>query len=102
MRDEDTERDGPIGARDLPRILPFEPAAASRRLGWVGLEAARFQATPAFQLNDIALTHHMLALFARPPKELDVRFEGSSATRRPPPNRLEGDHLPVQLARGGD
>jgi hypothetical protein len=52
-----------IGPQDWRRILPFDPAAASVELGWVGLEAARFRATPAFELNDAVLTHHMLALF---------------------------------------
>jgi AraC family transcriptional regulator len=65
-------------------MVPFEPAAASDQLGWAGLEAARFGATPAFELHQPALTHHMLVLFARPPWELDVRYEG---VRRhvPPP-----------------
>jgi hypothetical protein len=52
-----------IGPQDWRRILPFDPAAASVELGWVGLEAARFRATPALELNDAVLTHRMLALF---------------------------------------
>ena len=55
------------------RSIPFEPAAASDRLGWVGLEAARYRAAPASELNPPALTHHRLVLFARPPEELDLR-----------------------------
>jgi hypothetical protein len=35
----------------LPKILPFELAATSARLGWVGLEAVRFRGTPAFDLT---------------------------------------------------
>jgi hypothetical protein len=38
---------GPLGPLDLLKILPFEPCASSDRLGWVGLEAARYRAAPA-------------------------------------------------------
>ena len=47
MRAEEAERGDPIGPLDLRRSLPFEPVAASDRLGWVGLEAARYRAVPA-------------------------------------------------------
>jgi AraC family transcriptional regulator len=60
----------------LRKIIPFEPAAASDRLGWVGLEAARYCAVPASELHPPALTHHRLVLFARPPEELDLLYEG--------------------------
>jgi AraC family transcriptional regulator len=75
-RQRDSSRGDPISPQDLRKILPFEPATTSGRLGWVGLEAARFRATPPFELDEAALTHHMLALFARPPEELALRFEG--------------------------
>jgi AraC family transcriptional regulator len=68
----------------LGKILPFEPAASSGRLGWVGIEAARFRATPAFELDGTALTHHMLALLTQPPKELDLRFDGVKRHMPPP------------------
>jgi methylphosphotriester-DNA--protein-cysteine methyltransferase len=42
-----------------PKILPVEPAVTSTRRGWVGLEAAHFRTTPAFELlerdSDLAL-----------------------------------------------
>src|SRR5262249_46261589 len=63
---------GPLGWRGL---LPHETAASSVRLGWVGLQAARCCATPAFELNLPPLTHHRILLFARPPEELDLRYE---------------------------
>jgi hypothetical protein len=75
-RAEEAEHSAPIGLLDWRRILPFQPAAASDRLGWVGLEAARFMALPAAELNQPALTHHMLVLFTRPPDALDLGYEG--------------------------
>ena len=67
LREEEPGRGDPIGPLDWCKIVPFEPAAASGRLEWVGLEAAHFRATPATEFNPPALTHHQLLLFARPP-----------------------------------
>jgi len=75
---------GPIGPLDCLKILPHEAAASSDRLGWVGLEAARCRAAPAFELNLPPLTHHRLFLFARPPEELDMRYEGVKRNVPPP------------------
>ena len=83
IQEEALGRGDPIGPLDWRRVLPFEPAAASDRLGWVGLEAARFGASPAAELHHPALTHHMLVLFARPPEALDLRYDG--VTRHVPP-----------------
>jgi AraC family transcriptional regulator len=74
---------GPIGPLDWRKIVPFEAAAASDRLGWVGLEAVRYRAAPASELSPPAMTHHRLILFARPPEELDLLYEG--VKRRVPP-----------------
>src|SRR5262245_11391245 len=85
MRQEEPGSHGPIGPlAALRRIIPFEADAASDRLGWAGLEAARYRAAPASELNPPALTHNRLVLFARPPEELDLLYEG---VRRhvPPP-----------------
>ena len=41
MRQVEPQRGGPIACLDWRQILPFEPAAASQRLGWVALESAR-------------------------------------------------------------
>jgi AraC family transcriptional regulator len=76
MRQDDPGHGGPIEPRDWHKLLPFEPASASDRLGWVGLEAARYPEAPASELGPFALTHHTLVLFARPPEELDLRYEG--------------------------
>ena len=68
-----------------PKILPVEPAVKSAARGWVGLQAARFRATPAFELDDAVLpTHHTLALFVRPPEQFDLRLDGG--TRHTPPS----------------
>jgi AraC family transcriptional regulator len=41
----------------------------------VELEAARYHASPAWEYNAPALTHHRLVLVTRPPQELDLRFD---------------------------
>jgi AraC family transcriptional regulator len=69
---------------DWLKIIPFEPAAASDRLAWVGLEAAHFHATPATEFNQPVNTHHMLVLFTRPPDELELRYEGMKRHVPPP------------------
>ena len=46
---------GPLGPLRLRKIVPFKPGAASDRLGWVGLEAARYRAAPASEINPPAL-----------------------------------------------
>src|SRR3954452_7321204 len=68
----------------LRKIIPFEAAAASDRLGWVGLEAARYRAAPASELNPPALTHHRLVLFFPPPEGLDLLYEGVKRHVPPP------------------
>src|SRR5436309_10015100 len=83
-------QDGPAGGAPhgplavLRQIIPFEAAATSDRLGWVGLEAARYRAAPASELHPPALTYHRLVLFSRPPEELDLRYEGVKRHRPPP------------------
>jgi AraC family transcriptional regulator len=66
------------------KIVPFQAAASSERLGWVGLEAARFRAPPASELNPPAFTHHRLVLFARPAEQLDLLYEGVKRHVPPP------------------
>ena len=84
MRDEKPPGCGPIGPLDWRKNLPFEAVAASDRLGWTGLEAARYSAAPAIEINTPALTHHALVLFTRPPEELDLLFEGVKRHVPPP------------------
>src|SRR5215831_10927748 len=85
MQQEDPGvRGGPIGPLDWRKVIPFQPAGASDRLGWVGLEAARYRASPAWEYNAPALTHHRLVLVTRPPQELELRFEGVKRQVPPP------------------
>src|SRR5215469_7980618 len=74
MRQEEPGGGDPIGPLDWRKILPFEAAASSDRLGWVGLEAAHCRAEPGFERDVPALAHHRLVLVARPPEALDLRF----------------------------
>ena len=74
VRPEAQRRVGPLAV--LRELIPFEADAASDRLGWAGIEAARYRAAPASELNPPALSHDRLVLFARPPEELDLRYEG--------------------------
>jgi AraC family transcriptional regulator len=73
----------PIRPWDWFKAIPFQAVAASDRLGWVGLEAARYRASPAWEYSAPALTHHRLVLVTRPPEGLELRFDG--LTRRVPP-----------------
>jgi AraC family transcriptional regulator len=84
MRQEEPGRGDPIGPLDWLKIVPFESAAASDRLEWVGLEAARYRAAHASELKAPALTHHCLVLFAQPPEELDMLYEGVKRHVPPP------------------
>src|SRR5215468_4336454 len=84
MREEELRRGDPIRPLDWYETLPFEAAAASDRLGWVGLVAARYREPPASEINLSPLTHHTLVLFARPPEELDLCYEGLKRHVPPP------------------
>ena len=87
MRQEEPGVGGPIGSLDWRKILPFEAAAASDRLGWGGLEAAHcrgFHPEPTYERTVPALTHHWLVLFIRPPGELELQYEGVKRHVPPP------------------
>jgi AraC family transcriptional regulator len=85
MRQEKPGVGGPLAPLAAVRqVVPCEAAAASDRLGWVGLEAVRFRDAPAAELDHPVLTHHMLVLFARPPEELELLCEGVKRHVPPP------------------
>src|SRR5262245_56309766 len=85
MRHEEPGGGGPIGPlAALRTVVPFEAAAASDGLGWVGLEAARYHAAPASEVHPPALTHHWLVLVTRPPDDLDLTYEGVKRHVPPP------------------
>ena len=73
MREEEPRRSDPMKPLDWHKLLPVEADATSDRLGWVGLEAARCRAEPAFELSVPAITHHRLVLVTRPPVDLELR-----------------------------
>jgi AraC family transcriptional regulator len=84
MRQEEPGRSEPIGPLDWLKRVPFEPAASSDGLGWVGLEATRFRAAPDSELSQPAITHHRLFLLTRAPEEMDLRYDGVKRHRPPP------------------
>jgi AraC family transcriptional regulator len=73
-----------LGPLEYHSLVPVEPAAASHRLGWTGLEAARFSDLADAEFERPALTHHSLILFTGPPDELDLRYEDVKRHRPPP------------------
>jgi AraC family transcriptional regulator len=48
------------------------------------VEAVRCIAEPAFELEQPALTHHWLVQFVRPPRDIDLRYEGVKRHVPPP------------------
>jgi AraC family transcriptional regulator len=84
MQWELAEHRTPLAPREFHRLVPFEAAAASYRLGWAGLEAARYDELPDSEIDRPPLTHHTLVQFTRPPDKLDLRYEGVRRHRPPP------------------
>jgi hypothetical protein len=84
MRQEEPRRGDLIGPLDLRKILPFEAAASSQRLGWVGLEALRYRDQPPIGAFQPPLTHHSLLLFHRTPKDFEAQYGGISRVIPPP------------------
>jgi AraC family transcriptional regulator len=84
MIQEERGHGDPVGPLDWRKIIPFKPATSSDRLGWVGLQAAHYPEAPATELEQPVLTHHLLVLFARPPENLDLQYEGVKRHSPPP------------------
>jgi AraC family transcriptional regulator len=84
MPENEPGRGDPIRPLDWFKVIPFQAVAASDRLGWVGLVAARYRASPAWEYTAPALTHHRLVLVTRPPQELELRFEEMKRHVPPP------------------
>jgi AraC family transcriptional regulator len=78
------QEEAPIQPVDWLKVIPFQPVAVSDQLGWVGLQAARYRASPAWEYNAPALTNHRLVLVTRPPQELELRFDGVKRHIPPP------------------
>ena len=73
---------------ELRHYFPFEASAASDRLGWVGLQAARYQGAPAAQVEQPALNQHTLIHYHRPPEELELSQDGVTRQLRPLPGSI--------------
>ena len=84
MQQEEPGGGGPLAPLDFRKIAPIEAAAASDRLGWVGLDVAHYGEAPAFEFNPPAITHHRLVLYTRPPEQLDLLYEGVKRHVPPP------------------
>jgi len=84
MRQGELQPGEPLGPIEWLRLLPHEAAASSEGLGWAGLEAARYRAASAAERNQPIITRHLLVLYARPPEELDLRYEGVKRHVPPP------------------
>jgi AraC family transcriptional regulator len=86
MRQEKPEACGTCAPSDFRIVCPIAAKAskASEGLGWVGLEAARFDGLIDFETANPPLTHHRLVLLIRPPEELDLRYEGVKRHVPPP------------------
>ena len=84
MQQDQPQRSDPLGPQDWRKVIPFQAVAASDCLGWVGLDAARYRASPAWEYHAPALTHHRLVLVTRPPQELELHFGGVKRHVPPP------------------
>jgi AraC family transcriptional regulator len=82
--EEEPGLDSPLAPVELRKIAPFQATTSSDRLGWVGLEAARYCDAAAFEFNPPGITHHRLVLYTRPPEELDLLYEGVKRHVPPP------------------
>jgi AraC family transcriptional regulator len=86
MRQEKPGDRGTFVPRDFRKVCPIAAKASreSEGLGWVGLEAARFDGLIDFETANPPLTHHRLVLLIRPPEELDLRYDGVKRHVPPP------------------
>jgi len=84
MQGKLSESEPLLGPLEYHSLVPVEPTAASQRLGWTGLAAARFSDLADAEFERPALTHHSLILFTGAPDELDLRYEDVKRYRPPP------------------
>ena len=106
MRQEKPGGRGTFGPLAFRKVCPIAAKAsrASEGLGWVGLEAARFDGLIDFETANPPLTHHRLVLLIRPPEELDLRYEGVKRHVPPPAGSIyvvpAGSPVQVRARRG--
>src|SRR5215831_14743478 len=84
MQREPAESGRLLGPLEYHSLVPVKPTAASKGLGWTGLEATRFSDLGDSEFERPALTHHSLILFTKPPDELELRYEDVKRHRPPP------------------
>ena len=74
----------PLTPQEYGRLARLQPAAASARLGWSGLEALLFNDMADAEIERPPLTHHELVLFNRPPDVFGMDYEGVRRNLPPP------------------
>ena len=79
---------GLITPDDRLEVLPVPPAATSRPMGWSALRAEHFRDTPDFELDLPGGSHHLLALYLRPPEATGLWTEGHDWEGTPPPGSI--------------
>jgi AraC family transcriptional regulator len=84
MRLKEPGRGDPSGPPDWSKLFPFAATATSERLGWVGVQAARYRGSPATEGGGPAIPCHRLFFSARPPEKLEMRYEGVKRHVPPP------------------
>src|SRR6516164_5424047 len=88
MRPRDRVGGSLITPDDRLEVLPVPPAATSRPMEWSALRAEHFRDTPDFELDLPGGTHHLLALYVRPPEQHGFRTEGLDWEGVPPPGSI--------------
>src|SRR5260370_40251496 len=76
MQQVEPGRDDLLTPQEYGRLARLQPAAASARLGWSGLEALLFNDQADAEIERPPLTHHELVLFNRPPDVFALDYEG--------------------------
>jgi hypothetical protein len=69
----------------IQKVFPFAPSATSYGKGWKELQALRYCNSHISELS-VAVTPkmHLLILHVRPPKKMDLRYEGVKRDMPPP------------------
>jgi AraC family transcriptional regulator len=65
-----------ISPGDRLQVLPVEPTAISNASGSSAIRVEHFRDTPDFELELPGQTHHLVAMYLRPPEEMGLRTEG--------------------------
>src|SRR6516165_4459297 len=88
MRPRNRVGGGLVTPDDRLEVLPVPPAATSRPMGWSDLRAEHFRDTPDFELDLPGGSHHLLALYLRPPEVTGLWTAGEGWEGTPPPGSI--------------